>query len=85
MKAYLLPILFVLIISIIGCTEKRVLCQDCDGTGKVTCGVCDGTGESPYNPGHDCTSCKGTGEVECSNCDGTGEVTIDPWERMEVK
>jgi len=59
---------------------RKVLCEDCDGSGHVDCGDCDGTGEIE----EDCPECGGTGEVEgetealtCDECDGTGTVKVE--------
>ncbi len=56
---------------------RKVLCEDCDGSGHVDCGDCEGTGEVK----EDCTDCGGSGEDEagdeCQECNGTGEVTVE--------
>lgn len=43
-----------------------MLCDNCNGNGKITCEKCDGNGYIK------CKKCQGTGYIECKNCNGTG-------------
>ena len=52
-------------------------CTECTD-GKVECPACEGTGKTTEALDTDCPDCSGDGEVECETCGGTGE-DIDAW------
>ncbi|MHA1145990.1 MAG: hypothetical protein ACTSRW_14705 [Candidatus Helarchaeota archaeon] len=71
-----------------GCTQGKILCSNCKGSGQVTCGKCKGTGS------YQCKACAGKGTiglkvdvvnekgektkktvtVRCKNCFGEGKI-----------
>jgi hypothetical protein len=58
------------------CTDGKVDCEDCDGSGKEQ-------DEDGNQTEEDCPTCEGEGQTDCDTCDGTGE-DVEAW-RDEVR
>ncbi|KAL8209366.1 hypothetical protein R6Q57_006098 [Mikania cordata] len=62
-----------------GTTSKSLVCESCEGNGKIVCSQCQGTGvntEDHFNgrfkAGGLCWLCRGKKEILCGGCNGAG-------------
>ncbi|NLD19166.1 MAG: hypothetical protein GX663_02825 [Clostridiales bacterium] len=73
------------VLLFVGCGEKEVPCDTCNGKGEVsviidsaTCTKCNGTGEDAF--GGTCGTCYGSGQThhydtkKCEKCGGDGVI-----------
>ena len=67
--------------------DPYILCQHCNGAGKIKCPSCEGSGREQYVDGYfasgeeriktgACPTCFGSGKIDCPKCNGLGKIEI---------